>query len=276
MPTTTLSPRSSFVTPKYRRTLPVPSVKNCATYAYLIGNPKSQAPAALSSEDYLSDNTSPSGITFLSFWNASSLDNVSLDVGPNGSGALDYGDTILIDSDKAKGVVIRNSSFVTGTANSPVSNDKDLVAFGTSSFKDSQSWNGITGLGVDTRDEVDLLNSTVRTGNDNDTIVFASQNTNSVIQDSTISVGHGADFIHFNWTQSIRGGNKIDLGGGASGDDLRDTIVFATNNFSGVSSASPLIIEGFEDNVDFFRVGSTNYRTQAAVNQAFGSRIVFS
>lgn len=289
MSVTTLSPSSTFVTPKYRRTLPVTSVPNpanpstsydvivpsssrtAATHAYLIGSPKSALPAAISSQTYLSNNTSPSGISFLSFWNAASLTNVSLDVGPNASGDLDYGDTILIDSSKSKGVAISNSSFVAGnTANSPVSNDKDLVVFGSTSSKDGQSWNGIAGLSVDLDDEVDLLGSTVRTGNDRDTIVFASQNVNSVIQNSTINAGAGDDYVFFNRTQSVRNGNTVDLGGGA------DTIVFATNNFTGITAASPLAIQGFVNGQDVFRVGGVNYTTQAAVIQQFGNRITFS
>lgn len=258
----TLSPVNTFSTPKYERSVPIDlngnyvppnsGGTNTTVRGWLYGARKSSAPAALANQAISSNNQS-TGITYMAFWNASRLSGITFDVGPNNSGPMDFGDSIYFDSSKSNGIIVENSTFVVGVDTSaPNVQDRDLIVFGSKNSKDN--WNGVIGAGIDLDDEASFINSSMRSGDGDDTIIFASRHSASVIQGSTVNVGNGSDYIFINNRSSnklLRGTNTINLGSGPN--DGSDTIVFASNAIDGT-----LEIRNFQPSTDFIRIANVS------------------
>jgi hypothetical protein len=303
---TTLSPsttyETTYSTPHYKKILPalngvlVPADTKGATtstayFASVLGgsgrvdfNFKDgsliDTDVTIKDKAYVSNNSS-GGITFLAFNRASTIENVNVNVGANESGNTDFGDSIFFDTEKSNPVLVKNSTFITGNGTSPLTNDKDLLVFGSNKFDNTTTKNsflGITGLVISASTEIDVTGSTVEMGNDRDSLIFASTNTNSFIQNSTLKLGNGADYCYFNRTQSILGGNTISLSDTKGGDSSNDSIIFASNQLTGVNgTTTKLTIANFEDGKDSLRIlGGSTYTTRAAITNVFGSKIAFT
>lgn len=314
---TTLSPSNTFTTPKYRATSTYTTGKyktgNYGTSKYKgtygTGKYKSgtkYATAHFKSEDtfvnllgdknsvvdlkdrhYISDNNNTPGYP-LGFYNVKSIENVTVNLGPNQSGNFDKGDSIFFDTGKLgskTALSINNSTFITGdAANSPTDDDKDLIVFGTkgSGGKFKTSNFGLMGVDPDTSGQININGVSVVTGNDDDTVVFASANKASTISNTSVDVGQGKDYVYFNYTQSIQNGNVVNLGS----DSDKDTIVFAgkasnskdlSTLFSGLTGSNTIQIKNFVYGTDTLLVAGKAYSTQADINNSgFASKISFT
>ena len=315
---------NSFYTAHYQRKLDVfknrPSESNPNEYiaesssnasniddsAFILGGGSGKNAQTVASGTYISDNTK-SGITFLAFNRAQTVNKVNLDVsGDNGSGSTqDFGDSIFYDTDRAKSTnstsssaqtTFIGSSITTGTANSLTTNDKDLVFFGsdysTTSTDTSPKfyeagWTGksvkIQNVLAPSSSQAALIvqGSAVNTGNDDDTLVFANTNSNTKIggtgsgEGNIFSMGQGKDYVYFAAPDTIYAQNVIDLGS----DTDADTLTLNGNTLKNLNGTTQwLTVKNFVNNTDKLVFNNTVYNTQSAIQgvSAIGQRIRFS
>ena len=269
--------------------------------AMVLGTGKGWTPS-VAPGDYVSDNTT-SGITFLVFNRVETIDRVNVNVGPNGSGNRDFGDSIYIESGdhanlvgpasvQANPVKFTNSSIITGDGTSP-SDDNDLVVFGSDQSKDNQTYsfsasgysgtiNNLLAPGS-TQSALIIQGSSVSTGNGKDTLLFANTKAGSQIggnsagQGNTFSLGADDDLVYFASSGQISGQNVVDLGSG------KDTLVFngsGPNVLSGLTGTgtSVLTIKGFNESGDsiYFNGKAYSFTQQATLTADSGNKIVFS
>ncbi len=191
--------------------------------------------------DYISNNQT-SGITFLVFNRVTSIDEVNLNVGPNnGSGATtipDGGDSIFIETadhstfNATIPVEFNKSSIITGDETSPA-NDNDLIVFGSDQAKDGQDYSftqgafstKLTGFFAPAQTKglqtpINITDSTVSTGNGNDTLVMANTIISSKITGNTFNMGKGSDLIIFSTPGQTFSKNTVDLGSDTDGDTI--------------------------------------------------------
>ena len=248
---------------------------------------------------FLSSN-STSGITFIALQRANSgtsgYDSITLNVGPNASGNLDYGDSLYINSGSRKIPSVIGSTIIAGneTSSQPIAGafDTDLVFFGAESSLDTSSYpialksssgqtliggtvNNVSTPSSFSNSPLTIQGSKVYTGKDSDTLVFANLSTSSRIQNNIFDVGTGADFIYFAQPSTVYGGNVVNLGNtNGTPDTSSDTLCFNYYTVGTTVTGSPLsrlngttdflTIRGFDNNDRLF-YGGVLYTSQSAV-----------
>ena len=317
MATLTLS--STVVTGQYVRTLPVYTTASSSTVynQYIAPNltgAKNQTVNAMVlgagsgftdsvvPGDYVSNNKT-SGITFLVFNRVTNIKGVNLNVGPsNGSGSSqDYGDSVYVETgdhstnDTTKSVNFINSQIITGDETSPTT-DNDLVFFGSDQSKDGQTYlisqgsfkatiNGVLASSATptSQSPLTLQSSTVRTGNGNDSLIFANTNASTKIggtalEGNLFDLGEGADVVYFAAPNTIYGNNVINIGKKDGTVDLdADSLVFNGTNFTNLNGTTTyLTVKGFENSKDSLFYNGVQYQDKATISSVTSSKIQFT